>query len=296
MYHTPVMPSEVIDTLEPSEGKVFLDCTAGGGGHTSLMLEKGARVVAIDRDAAAIQECSQRFKGNDKLKLIHGNYADVLTLVQEKFDGALIDLGVSSRQLDDGSRGFSYMNDGPLDMRMDVSEPLSAYDIVNDYPERDIADILFKYAEERYSRKIARNIVAARANSPIKTTFQLRDIVLASVPHKVGGNPAKKTFQALRIAVNGELDGLEKALLDVFETLKIGGRLAVLTFHSLEDRIVKLLFRRLCTDCICSKTLPVCICGHVAEAKNICKKLPSEEEISVNHRAKSTTLRCIEKK
>lgn len=296
MYHTPVMPNEVIEALDPQNGKVFLDCTAGGGGHTSLMLERGARVVAIDRDAAAIAECSKRFEGNGNLRLIHGNYANVSSLVSEKFDGALIDLGVSSRQLDDGERGFSYMNDGPLDMRMDVSEPLSAYDIVNDYAERDIADILYKYAEERYSRKIARNIVAARKISPISTTFQLRDIVLSSVPHKFGGNPAKKTFQAIRIAVNGELDGLEKALLDVFETLKTGGRLAVLTFHSLEDRIVKLLFRRLCTDCVCSKTLPVCICGHVAEAKNICKRLPSESETSVNHRAKSATLRCIEKK
>ncbi|MCH5162874.1 MAG: 16S rRNA (cytosine(1402)-N(4))-methyltransferase RsmH [Clostridiales bacterium] len=296
-YHVPVMRDEVLEALRITPGKTYLDATLGGGGHSGAILELGGRVAAIDRDDDAINYCKAHLSGD--ITYLKGQYEDATALLLSvgisDIAGAVMDLGVSSHQLDDAERGFSYMKDGALDMRMDRSQGLTAYDVVNGYSEADIANILYRYGEESYSRRIASAIVRARQKAPVKSTVELANIISSSVPYRKGGHPAKKSFQAIRIEVNGELKGVESAINGIFGMIERGGRLAVITFHSLEDRIVKTAFAELSTDCICPKSFPVCVCGHKASGKTIGRYRPTEEEQTINPRAKSSTLRVIEK-
>ncbi len=296
-YHIPVMRDEVLDGLRIEKGKTYLDATLGGGGHTGAILGSGGKVIAIDRDDDALNYCKTVL--SDGATYIKGEYERAAELLGgigvTSVSGAVMDLGVSSHQLDDAERGFSYMRSGPLDMRMDRNGGFSAYDVVNGYTADELADILRKYGEESFAGRIARAIVARREKSAIKTTTELSDIIVSSVPHRKGGHPAKKTFQAIRIEVNGELKGLYAAVTDIFGLIERGGRLCVISFHSLEDRIVKSAFAELSADCICPKYLPVCVCGHRAVGKTIAKIRPSQEELDTNPRSASATLRVIEK-
>lgn len=296
-YHVPIMLGEVMSALSVEKDKLYLDATLGGGGHTRAILDSGGKVVGIDRDDDALEYCRSTLAGG--ITYIKGQYENAVELLSDagidSVAGAIMDLGVSSHQLDDGARGFSYMNDGALDMRMDRQQKLSAYDVVNGYGEAELARLLWEYGEERFSRRIASAIVKARASLPIKTTTELADIIAGAVPHRVGAHPAKKSFQAIRIEVNGELSGLKKALDGIFGMIERGGRLCVITFHSLEDRIVKTAFADYATDCICPKSIPVCVCNHRATGKLIGRYKPSEDELNANPRAKSATLRVIEK-
>ncbi len=296
-YHVPIMASEVITALAIKKDGLYLDATLGGGGHTRAILEAGGKVVGIDRDDDALEHCKATLNGG--VTYIKGQYEDAAKLLRAaeifSVSGAVMDLGVSSHQLDDGARGFSYMRDGALDMRMDRTQKLSAYDVVNGYSEEELVRILWEYGEERFSRRIASSIVRARAKEDINSTVELAEIIAASVPHRVGGHPAKKSFQAIRIEVNGELSGLRAALDGIFGMIERGGRLAVITFHSLEDRIVKTAFADYATDCICPKSLPVCVCDHRATGRIIGRYKPSQDELNANPRAKSSTLRVIEK-
>lgn len=296
-YHIPVMCAETVDGLNVARGGVYLDATLGGGGHSSAILERGGRVVAIDRDDDAIDFCKARMSGD--ITYIKGKYEDAAKLLETRgitsVSGAVMDLGVSSHQLDDAERGFSYSKKGPLDMRMDKTQSFSAYDVVNGYKASELADIIAKYGEESFARRIADAIVKARERSEIKTTDELGEIISSSVPYRKSGHPAKKTFQAIRIEVNGELKGLENAIRDIFGLIERGGRLAVISFHSLEDRIVKNAFKEFTTDCICPPSLPVCVCGHKAVGRDAKRIRPSEEELRNNPRSASATLRIIEK-
>lgn len=302
-YHVPIMLREVIEALDVKKDGVYLDGTTGGGGHSEAILKNGGRTICIDRDDEALNESRKRFEkaGLDGYTLVKSNFKDADKVLDELgidfIDGALLDLGISSHQIDEPTRGFSYRYEGRLDMRMDESQPLSAYDVVNGYEERELERILFTYGEERFAKKIAANIVKARENTPIETTQQLVEIIKRSTPafYQRQGHPAKKTFQAIRIEVNGELDGLKEGIESIAARIKSGGRFAIITFHSLEDRIVKQTFRLMCTDCICDKSLPVCVCGHKATAKSFGKIKPTEEELENNPRSASATLRVIEK-
>lgn len=297
MYHISVMLDETVDALNVKAGSVILDATLGGGGHTSELLDRGAKVYAIDRDQAAIDYCRSHVTGD--VTYIKGEYENAVRLLAERgvteLDGAVMDLGVSSKQLDDAARGFSYMHDGALDMRMDRDSTFSAYDVVNGYGESELTRILRDYGEESYAKRIAAAIVRERGKAEIKTTKQLADLIAASVPYRKGGHPAKKSFQAIRIEVNGELTGLQSAIKDIFGLIRPGGRLAVISFHSLEDRIVKTTFKDFATDCICPKSFPVCVCNHRAEGRIIERLRPSEQELNNNSRSASATLRVIEK-
>ena len=303
-YHIPVLADECMSALAVKRDGVYFDGTLGGGNDSERILTLGGRLIAVDRDMEAIDYVSARFASHaefdGRYELIHDNFKNAAQILGERgvtaLDGALLDLGISSRQVDEPSRGFSYSKDGELDMRMDRDQVLSAMHIVNEYSEDQLSRILFTYGEEKFGKKIAANIVAKRKVSPIETTSQLADIVLGSVPSRKSGHPAKKTFQALRIEVNNELSGLGEAICDIVDRLKVGGRLCVITFHSLEDRIVKQTFTSLATDCICDKSLPVCVCGHKATVKLIGKAVrPSDSEIAANPRSKSATLRIAEK-
>lgn len=296
---------------------IYLDCTLGGGGHTKAILDANPNnfVIAIDRDIEAIKNFKKNLSNFiEKVTLVHNNFnnidsilSDLSDLSVEKLDGALIDLGVSSYQLDSAERGFSYRFDSPLDMRMDQSESLTAYEIVNCYSESEIADIIFKYGEERFARRIARNIISERQKSPINTTFELVEIIKKSVPafSKREKHPAKRTFQAFRIAVNDELTSLEPTVRTIFSKLKSGARMTVITFHSLEDRIVKNVFRNLSGKCTCNcrENLDIfsnyqnCNCEKDKTGILLNKKpiTASEYEIIQNPRAKSAKLRVIEK-
>lgn len=296
-YHIPVMPVEVIEALRIERGKLYLDGTLGGGGHSGAILKAGGKVIAIDRDIDAIEHCKNTLSGD--ITYIKGKYEDAKKLLAERgissIAGAIMDLGVSSHQLDEAARGFSYSKDGPLDMRMDASQELTAYDVVNGYEKAELIDILRKYGEESFAGRIVSAIIRAREKAAIKTTSELSEIISSSVPYRKSGHPAKKTFQAIRIEVNGELKGLYGAVADVFDMIERGGRLAVITFHSLEDRIVKAAYREFTTDCICPKSLPVCVCGHRAIGGGATRLRPSEEELNFNPRSQSATLRIIEK-
>ena len=296
-YHIPVMKSEVIDALRVEEGKTYLDATLGGGGHTGAIIERGGKVVAIDRDDDAIEYCKSRhLSGVTYLKGEYERAEELLDGAGIAFvSGAVMDLGVSSHQLDDPTRGFSYSKDGPLDMRMDKTNPFSAYDVVNGYAEHELVDILRRYGEESFAKSIASAIVKRRAGAPVKTTAELSEIICASVPHRKGAHPAKKSFQAIRIEVNGELKGLFGAVESIFKRIERGGRLAVITFHSLEDRIVKTAFKEFSTDCICPPSFPICVCNHRAIGKTIARIRPSQDELDINPRSSSATLRVIEK-
>ncbi|MBO7666005.1 MAG: 16S rRNA (cytosine(1402)-N(4))-methyltransferase RsmH [Clostridia bacterium] len=303
--HYPVMLNEAVEGLRVVPGGVYADCTLGGCGHTkkilSLLGENG-RVLGIDLDTAALENASLTVK-DKRLTTWHGNYKDLSTAAKEigleKFNGALFDLGVSSYQIDTAERGFSYMRDAALDMRMDNTKGATAADLVNGLTADELARIFFEYGEERYSRKIAQRIVAARANGPITTTGELATLIASAYPAKElkNGNPAKRCFQALRIAVNGELEGLDKALEDAMDLLVPGGRLVVITFHSLEDRIVKNTFNRFANPCTCPPDLPVCVCGKTPTAKIITKKpvVCSLKESEENSRSHSAKLRIAEK-
>ncbi len=304
--HVPVMLDECMDGLALKDGGIYFDGTFGGGNHTGEMLKrKNLKVVATDLDPAAL-------KNGEKLNATYGgrlttvrdnfkNFSKVSDDLEiELYDGVLLDLGVSSYQLDERKRGFSYLaKDEKLDMKMDPDGKLSCYDVVNEYSEREISRILKDYGEERFHQKIAYNIVSQRKIKPIETCGELVEIIEKSIPAKFkhDGHPAKRTFQALRIEVNGELSGLYEAIVEMGARLKKGGRLAVITFHSLEDRIVKNAFKYLETDCVCDKSLPVCVCGkekivNVLTAKPI---LPTEEELNRNPRSKSAKLRVCER-
>lgn len=305
--HYSVMLAECIDALNISEG-TYVDCTAGGGGHSfaiaSKLPEKG-RLYAIDQDADAIRAAGERLAPfGDKVTMVRSNFSQIASIA-EQYDlcgigGALIDLGVSSYQLDTPERGFSYMQDAPLDMRMNQDGTLTAYDVVNGYSAAELKRILYNYGEENFAPKIASAIVAAREEKAIETTSELVRIIKGALPARVkdgGHHPAKKSFQAIRIEVNHELDVIEPTLRTLASLLRSGGRLAVLTFHSLEDRIVKQTFASLSQGCTCPPSFPVCVCGKQPMGKVITRKpmLPSEEELEVNPRSRSAKLRVFEK-
>jgi len=303
-YHVPVMFKECMDNLLIKPNGIYFDGTLGGGSHTGGMLERGGRVVATDLDDDAIKHVNERFKDEafyKNLTIVKSNYKRFTEVTDElgisEIDGALLDLGISSHQVDEASRGFSFQRDGVLDMRMNREQDFSAIDIVNTWSAEKLAEIIFEYGEEKFARRIARNITDYRKSKKIESTLELADIVKRSVDSAAmrNGHPAKKTFQALRIAVNDELTGLDKVVKDIVKKLKKGGRLLVITFHSLEDRIIKRAFTELSTDCICDKSLPICVCGHKAEVKLIAKIKPSKEELDDNSRSASATLRVVEK-
>lgn len=303
--HIPVMLEECIDGLNISPDGIYVDGTAGGAGHSSEIakrLGEGGRLISLDRDPDAVAVATERLSAFSNAQVVRSNYSQMREVLDDlgidRVDGVLMDLGVSSFQLDEGSRGFSYHTDAPLDMRMS-KEGISAADIVNTFSEQQLAKIIFEYGEEKFSRRIASNIVKARAVSPISTTLQLADIIRESVPQKARRekNPCKKTFQAIRIAVNGELEHLSKGLDDAFYSLKSGGRLAVITFHSLEDRLVKQRFAGWCKGCICPPDFPQCVCGHKPQGKLINRKPleAQQKELESNNRSRSAKLRIIER-
>ncbi len=302
--HISVLLHETIDGLDIKENGIYVDGTAGGGGHSAEILShlKEGKLISIDQDPDAIRHVRERFKDNPNSIIVKGNFSDMKELLNARgvycVDGVMLDIGVSSHQLDTSQRGFSFHEDAPLDMRMSQSGE-SAYDIVNTYDYAEIARIINHYGEEKYASSIAKNIVNAREHKPIETTLELAEIIKNSVPQKVRreGHPARKTFQALRIAVNKELEVLEKGLDEAFELLSSGGRLAVITFHSLEDRIVKKKMASWCTGCTCPKDFPVCVCGNKPKAKLVNRKpiVASEEELQFNIRSRSAKLRVCEK-
>ena len=304
--HIPVLLGACVNGLAIRPDGTYVDCTAGSGGHSSAIAERlseKGRLISLDRDPDAVKAATERLARFPNATVIHRNYSELDKVLEElgieAVDGILMDLGVSSYQLDEGSRGFSYHTDAPLDMRMSKTG-MSAADIVNTFDEQQIAKIIFEYGEEKFSRRIAANIVAARQTAPIETTLQLADIVRDSVPQKARRekNPCKKTFQAIRIAVNCEFDHLSEGLDKAFASLKPNGRLAVITFHSLEDRIVKQRFAGWCRGCICPPDFPVCVCGRKPEGELINRKPieADEEELKGNNRARSAKLRIIERR
>ncbi len=306
LVHIPVLAKECIDGLNIKPNGIYVDGTIGGAGHSSLICEKleNGRLIGIDRDTYALGRAEKRLeKYKDKVTLVQGNFSNIKSILQnleiDGVDGVLFDIGVSSFQFDDTQRGFSYRLDAPLDMRMSQGEGLSAMDVVNTYSEEMLAKILFEYGEEKFSRQIARNICKARESAPIKTTLQLADIVCNSLPAfaRKGGHPAKQTFQAIRIEVNGELEILPQAVKDAIECLNSQGRMEVITFHSLEDRIVKNVYNELASGCTCPRDFPICVCGNKPKIKIITKKplTASESELAENHRSASAKLRIAEK-
>ncbi|MCR5707497.1 MAG: 16S rRNA (cytosine(1402)-N(4))-methyltransferase RsmH [Ruminococcus sp.] len=303
--HTPVLLAQTVDGLNIRPDGIYVDCTAGGGGHSFAIAEKlskTGRLIALDRDPDAIMAAGARLAEFPNAAVIHRNYSEIDSVLDELgiggVDGILMDLGVSSHQLDEESRGFSYHSDAPLDMRMSQSG-MSAADLVNTFDEQQLAKIIFEYGEEKFSRRIASNIVRARETAPIETTRQLADIVRDSVPQKArrDKNPCKKTFQAIRIAVNCEFDHLSEGLDKAFACLNPKGRLAVITFHSLEDRLVKQRFAGWSRGCICPPDFPQCVCGRKPQG-NLVNRKPieaDETELGENPRSRSAKLRIIEK-
>ncbi len=305
--HTSVLLWETIENLDIKPDGIYVDGTLGGGGHSFHICEKlgeNGRLIGIDQDADAICAASKRLeKFSDKVTIVRNNYCNMKAALAElgvdKVDGIILDLGVSSFQLDTVERGFSYKYDTTLDMRMDTRQTLTARDIVNDYPEMELFRIIRDYGEDQFAKNIAKHIVAEREKSPIETTYQLNEIIKASIPAKFrqNGHPSKKTFQAIRIECNRELDVLKDTMDDMVSLLKEGGRLCIITFHSLEDRIVKSAFKKYENPCECPPGFPVCVCGKKQLGKVISKKpiLPSEEEMELNSRSKSAKLRVFEK-
>lgn len=306
--HRSVLLDECIEALSIRPDGVYVDGTAGGAGHSSVIashLGEGGKLLALDQDETAVRVASERLsRFGERAEVVHTNFCDLAQVCEERgiahIDGLLLDLGVSSYQLDTAERGFSYRADAPLDMRMDASKPLTAKQIVNEYSEEALRRILFEYGEERFSSRIASNIIRARETAEIKTTGELVEIIKRSVPthHGDGGHhPAMRTFQALRIEVNAELDVIAPAIKSAVSLLNPGGRIAIITFHSLEDRIVKQTFASLASGCTCPKSLPVCVCGNRPKIKLVNKKpiLPSEEELKENPRSHSAKLRVAEK-
>ncbi len=306
--HIPVMPAEVLAALRPRSGGRYIDGTAGGGGHTALLLEQSApdgHVLAIDADPQALARVAERLPeplASGRLTLAQGNFARLHSLAEAagfaRVDGILLDLGLSSDQLADRERGFSFASDAPLDMRFDPGAPTSAADLLNTLPEKELADLLWRYGEERRSRQIARRVVQTRARAPITRAAELARIAAAGVPGHPGGiHPATRTFQALRIAVNDELTSLEAALPQALNLLAPGGRLAIISFHSLEDRIIKRCFQAEARGCICPPDVPVCVCGHQARVRLITPHplTATQTEQDQNPRARSAKLRVAER-
>ena len=305
-HHISVLLNECIDNLNIRPDGIYVDGTMGGGGH-SLKIAKRlttGHLICIDQDPNAHEAAGKRLADyKDKITFVRDNFGNIANILDglgiEKIDGMLLDIGVSSHQLDEAERGFSYQQDAPLDMRMNPDKPFSAYDVVNGYDEDALDKVIFTYGEERWARRIAQFIVKERENKPIETTGELVDIIKKAVPkgaRKDGPHPAKRTFQAIRIEVNGELDVLQKAIDDVAARLSVGGRLCIITFHSLEDRIVKDAFRKQENPCICPPQFPVCVCGKKPLGRVITRKpiLPSKEELEVNPRSRSAKLRVLE--
>lgn len=299
--HKSVLFDEAIESLNIDKSKIILDGTAGGGGHSREIAKRAGRLIAVDQDPDAIKVLHERLDSFDNVTIVQNNFSNVKDILKEqgieKIDGMLLDLGVSSFQLDTAQRGFSYHADAPLDMRMSKSG-LSAKDVVNSYSEAELADILFRYGEEKFARRIAKNIVLHRQNKEIETTGELVDIIKESYPKAKmrDSHPARKTFQAIRIEVNAELDALEKTLDSALDCLSSGGRLSIITFHSLEDRMVKEKFNSWVNPCTCPKEFPVCVCGKKPLGKLPFKfKAPSDAELEENPRARSSKLRCFEK-
>lgn len=307
-YHKPIMPSECIEGLNIKKDGIYVDATLGGGGHSLLIgekLSKKGTLIGIDRDKDALKAAGERLSDlKCKVILVHSNYSEIKNILKdleiEKVDGILADLGVSSYQLDNKDRGFSYRFDSPLDMRMNQEDSLTAKDIVNNYEFSELLRIIRDYGEEKFAYNIAKNIVKRREQKPIETTFELVDIINSSMPAKIalkGPHKAKRTFQAIRIEVNQELALLKNSVEDFFYSLKVGGRLCVITFHSLEDRMVKNVFNDYIKGCICPKDFPVCVCGNTPKGKLITKKplTADENEVLENLRSTSAKLRIIEK-
>ena len=304
-YHIPVLYYETLDNLVINPDGVYIDCTLGGGSHSEGILERlsdKGLLISIDQDSNAIEYSKKRLeKFGPKWKVFKGNFENIDTIAYmagvDKVDGILMDIGVSSKQLDDPDRGFSYRYDAKLDMRMNTDQKISAYDVVNTYSEEQLSKIIFEYGEERYARKIAKLIVEERKSFPIEKTSDLIALIKRAYPERSSKHPAKKTFQAIRIEVNRELEVLENAISKAVELLKVGGRLAIITFHSLEDRIVKNKFKDLATACKCPKDIPICVCGGVKKFEIITKKpiIPVDDELKNNNRAHSSKLRILER-
>lgn len=306
--HTSVLLEETVDGLAVKPDGIYVDATLGGGGHAfevcSKLSSKGS-FIGIDQDAAAIEAAGARLLDFGKrVTIIRSNYCDMKPRLHEigidKVDGIVLDLGVSSYQLDTAERGFSYRTDAPLDMRMDQRQKMTAKDIVNDYSESDLYRVIRDYGEDRFAKNIAKHIVIARGKGPIETTGQLNEIIRQAIPMKIqktSGHPSKRTYQAIRIELNRELDVLRDTLDDMIDLLNPGGRICIITFHSLEDRIVKSAFRKNENPCTCPSHFPVCVCGNVSKGKVITRKpiLPSEEELEENSRSKSAKLRIFER-
>jgi 16S rRNA (cytosine1402-N4)-methyltransferase len=305
--HISIMAEQCIEGLNIKEDGIYVDCTLGGGGHSSFILEKlspRGRLIGIDQDVEAISAAKKRLEKYDNVTYVNDNFRNIKSILDtlgiEKVDGVLADLGVSSYQLDNAERGFSYMNDAPLDMRMNRNERISAYDVVNNYRQEELEKIIRDYGEEKFARRIATFIVDRRALKKIESTFQLVDIIKAAIPAKArreGPHPAKRTFQAIRIEVNKELEILNKTVEDAVHCLSEGGRIAIITFHSLEDRIIKTKYKELENPCTCPPAFPMCMCGKESLVKVITRKPiePSEEEVESNPRSRSAKLRIAER-
>lgn len=307
-YHEPIMLEKVIEFLEPRPGGIYVDCTIGGAGHSREIVKKilpDGLLIGIDQDLDAIRASEKNLEQyKENVKLIHDNFKNIKFILGNlgifSVNGILMDLGVSSYQLDEGERGFSYNKEALLDMRMDKTKKLTAEDLVNNLSEEELKEIIKEYGEERWAGRIARFIVKEREKKRIKTTLELVEIIKKAIPapaRREGPHPAKRTFQALRIAVNNELEILESAVCDAVDCLASGGRIAVITFHSLEDRIVKNIFRKLENPCVCPSDFPICICNQKPKLKILTKKplVPEEKEIIKNPRARSAKLRVAEK-
>ncbi|MFZ5816230.1 MAG: 16S rRNA (cytosine(1402)-N(4))-methyltransferase RsmH [Bacillota bacterium] len=305
-HHIPVLLEETLEALAVRPGGTYVDCTLGGGGHSAEILRRSSpdgRLIGLDQDENALRAAGERLAPfGERARLVRTNFAQIAAVIDRlgiaPVDGVMMDIGVSSHQFDEGERGFSYHQDAPLDMRMDRENPVSAATIVNEWDEGEIARILWEYSDERWSRRIAQFIGQARRKKPIETTGELVEIIKAAIPaaaRREGGHPARRTFQAIRIAVNDELGALERGLEGALQVLKPGGRLAVITFHSLEDRIVKQTFHRWVKPCTCPPQMPVCICGKQPLAEHVTRKpvRASEAEVAQNPRSRSATLRAI---
>ncbi len=308
-HHITVLKEEAVNGLKIDPDGIYVDCTLGGAGHSRLIasfLGERGRLIAIDQDDAALANARQVLAPfEDKVTLVKSNFREIRHVVHSLglsgIDGALFDLGVSSPQLDEGERGFSYNADAPLDMRMDREAALSAYELVNEWSEEELAKLIWEYGEEKFSRRIARQIIAYRAKAPIETTGQLVEIIKDAIPapaRRTGPHPAKRTFQAIRIAVNDELEAFREAVKDAIELLNPGGRISVITFHSLEDRICKQAFQDYAKGCICPPDFPQCVCGQTPTIHIVTRKplLPSDAEQKANPRARSAKLRIAEKR
>lgn len=305
--HISVLLNECIEGLNIKKDGIYVDCTLGGAGHSSeivKLLGENGRLIGIDQDKDALKAAKERLKEYKNVTLVHSNFHNIYDVLNDLningVDGILMDLGVSSYQLDNGERGFSYMQDAPLDMRMNRENSLSAYEVINSYSEEELFRIIKEYGEDKFAKRIASFIVKNREKKSIETTLELVDIIKMAIPAKArreGPHPAKRTFQAIRIEVNKELDIIENTIRDGVKKLNKGGRMAIITFHSLEDRIVKNVYKDLSNPCKCPSTFPICVCNKVPTVKTVSRKPiePSEEELTVNPRSRSAKLRVLEK-